>query len=200
MGDARPLDATGGGRLMGANRTASCVLLVVSAGVDCAGPSGGSRESPARRGRSGQRERRGRPSADRPLDAGPDPGFRRACRIHRRGEVPSADPRVRALHRPRLRVRARSVRRHPDDGVRQEDGCPGRQSRGLPDGLLRQPENREVRRILDHLASLSHGGGRPELLIYASIITPKHGGWRPGKTVAALALESRHHMIGLEFV
>jgi len=39
-----------------------------------------------------------------------------------------------------------------------------------------------------------------ELLIYASIITPKHGGWRPGKTVAALALESRYHMIGLEFV
>ena len=39
-----------------------------------------------------------------------------------------------------------------------------------------------------------------ELLIYASIVIPKHGDWRVGKQVAALALESRRHTIGLEFV
>jgi hypothetical protein len=53
---------------------------------------------------------------------------------------------------------------------------------------------------MDSPSALSVRTADAELLIYVSIVTPKHGGWRVGKTIAALALESRRHMIGLEFV
>jgi hypothetical protein len=54
--------------------------------------------------------------------------------------------------------------------------------------------------LMDSPSALDVRTAKADLLIYATIVTPKHGGWRVGKTVAALALESRRHMIGLEFV
>jgi hypothetical protein len=55
-------------------------------------------------------------------------------------------------------------------------------------------------RLGDNPPALSVETANADLLIYATIVTPKHGGWRVGKTVAFLALESRRHQIGLEFV
>jgi hypothetical protein len=54
--------------------------------------------------------------------------------------------------------------------------------------------------LMDSPSALHVGTANADLLIYATIVTPKHGGWRVGKTVAVLALESKHHLIGLEFV
>jgi hypothetical protein len=55
-------------------------------------------------------------------------------------------------------------------------------------------------RLMDSPSALSVETANADLLIYATIVTPKHGGWRVGKTVAFLALESKHHYVGLEFV
>lgn len=54
--------------------------------------------------------------------------------------------------------------------------------------------------LMDSPSALNVETADADLLIYATIVVPKHGGWRVGKTVAFLALESKHHFIGLEFV
>lgn len=54
--------------------------------------------------------------------------------------------------------------------------------------------------LMDSPSALNVETANADLLIYATIVTPKHGGWRVGKSVAFLALESKHHFIGLEFV
>jgi hypothetical protein len=74
--------------------------------------------------------------------------------------------------------------------------------RGVHPGTsLAEAKRREHRpTLMESPSALNVSTAKAELLIYATIVTPKHGGWRVGKTVAALALESRRHMIGLEFV
>jgi hypothetical protein len=54
--------------------------------------------------------------------------------------------------------------------------------------------------LMDSPSALNVETADADLLIYATIVTPKHGGWEVGKTVAFLALESKRHFIGLEFV
>ena len=77
-----------------------------------------------------------------------------------------------------------------------------RTPRGVHPGTsLVEAKRREHRpTLMDSPSALSVRTADAELLIYATIVTPKHGGWRVGKRIAALALESRRHMIGLEFV
>jgi hypothetical protein len=70
-----------------------------------------------------------------------------------------------------------------------------------PGTSLADAKRREHRpTLMDNPPALSVRTANADLLIYASIIIPKHGDWHVGKTVAALELESRRHMIGLEFV
>lgn len=66
---------------------------------------------------------------------------------------------------------------------------------------LAEAKRREHRpTLMDSPPALHVATANADLLLYATIVTPKHGGWRPGRTVAFLALESKHHFIGLEFV
>jgi hypothetical protein len=66
---------------------------------------------------------------------------------------------------------------------------------------LAEAKRREHRpALLDNPPALNVETASADLLIYATIVTPKHGGWEVGKTVAFLALESKRHQIGLEFV
>ena len=69
-----------------------------------------------------------------------------------------------------------------------------------PGTSLAEAKRREHRRLMENPSALDVKTANAELLIYASIVIPKHGDWRVGKQVAALALESRRHTIGLEFV
>jgi hypothetical protein len=70
-----------------------------------------------------------------------------------------------------------------------------------PGTSLAAAKRREHRpTLMDSPSALHVATANADLLIYATIVTPKHGGWQVGKTVAALALESKHHFIGLEFV
>ncbi|HEX6702089.1 MAG TPA: hypothetical protein VF101_15280 [Gaiellaceae bacterium] len=77
-----------------------------------------------------------------------------------------------------------------------------RTPRGVHPGTsLAEAKRREHRStLMDSPSALDVKTANAELLIYATIVVPKRGGWRVGRTVAALALESRRHMIGLEFV
>lgn len=54
--------------------------------------------------------------------------------------------------------------------------------------------------LMDSPSALNVETADADLLIYATIVTSKHGGWEVGNRVAFLALESKHHFIGLEFV
>jgi hypothetical protein len=74
--------------------------------------------------------------------------------------------------------------------------------RGVHPGTsLAEAKRREHRpRLMDSPSALNVTTAKATLLIYASIVVPKHGDWYVGKTIASLALESRRHMIGLEFV
>jgi hypothetical protein len=70
-----------------------------------------------------------------------------------------------------------------------------------PGTSLAAAKRREHRpTLMDSPSALHVGTANADLLIYATIVIPKHGGWEVGKSVAALALESKHHLIGLEFV
>ena len=74
--------------------------------------------------------------------------------------------------------------------------------RGVHPGTsLAEAKRREHRpRLMDNPSALNVTTAKATLLIYASIVVPKHGDWYVGKRIASLALESRRHMIGLEFV
>ena len=66
---------------------------------------------------------------------------------------------------------------------------------------LAEAKRREHRpTLMDNPPALNVETANADLLIYASIVVPKNGGWHVGKTVAFLALESKRHLIGLEFV
>jgi len=81
----------------------------------------------------------------------------------------------------------RARRFHTTEGVR-------------PGSDLAEAKRREHRTLMDNPPALDLRTDAAELMIYASIVTPRHGDWHVGKTVDDLALESRQHMIGLEFV
>jgi hypothetical protein len=70
-----------------------------------------------------------------------------------------------------------------------------------PGTSLAEAKRREHRpRLMDSPSALNVETANADLLIYATIVVPEHGGWRVGNTVAFLALESKRHLIGLEFV
>jgi hypothetical protein len=70
-----------------------------------------------------------------------------------------------------------------------------------PGTSLAEAKRREHRpTLMDSPSALNVTGRNAVLLIYATIVVVKEGDWHVGDRVASLALESRRHMVGLEFV
>ena len=69
---------------------------------------------------------------------------------------------------------------------------------GMRLGEAKRREHRPT--LMDNPPALDVETANASLLIYASIVVPKHGDWHVGKTVAFLSLESKRHLIGLQFV
>ena len=70
-----------------------------------------------------------------------------------------------------------------------------------PGTSLAAAKRREHRpTLMDSPSALNVTGRNAVLLIYATIVVVKEGDWHVGNRVASLALESRRHQLGLEFV
>jgi len=82
------------------------------------------------------------------------------------------------------------------DSRRFHTGAGVRPGMGLAEAKRRQ--HRPT--LMESPSALNVTGAHAVLLIYATIVVPKNGDWHVGKRVASLALESRRHQLGLEFV
>jgi hypothetical protein len=70
-----------------------------------------------------------------------------------------------------------------------------------PGAKLAEAKRREHRpSLMENPSALNVTGANAVLLIYATIVVVKEGDWHVGNRVASLALESRRHQLGLEFV